>query len=214
MINTIIFDLDGTLLYTLKDLNNALNYAFAKHGFAKVSLDATKKALGFGPIKLISLLTTLEPDNPRFDTIYQDFLGYYGQHNNDETIIYPQITELLTKLKKQNIKLAVLSNKQDVDTQAVIKHYLPNTFDIIMGTSAKVKKKPNIDGLIEIVHSLDTTVANCLYVGDSEVDVLTAANAKMKCIAVTYGYRSKKELITHGATNLIDNPLEILEYLK
>jgi len=214
MIKTIIFDLDGTLLYTLPDLTNALNHALKTNSLPLVSIEQTKQALGYGPLKLVEKITNMSFENPKFSKIYEDYLAYYNKHNNDETTVYPKIQELLLNLKQNNYKLAVLSNKQNNDTQAVINHYFPNIFDIVIGTSEKVKKKPSTDGLIIIVTDLNTTKDNCLYIGDSEVDVITAKNADMQCIIVTYGYRSKQQLIAAGATNFIDNPMELINYLN
>jgi phosphoglycolate phosphatase len=213
MIDTIIFDLDGTLLNTSHDLTNAVNHALKKNNFNEKSVKEIKASLGSGPAKLIENVSGLSQDSKMFKIVFQEYLDYYNKNNSVDTFIYDEVLELIAELKNKNIKTAVLSNKQDVDTQAVIKNYFPNTFSIVIGTSEKVKRKPSTDGLLSIVNDLNTKVENCLYVGDSGIDIMTANNAGIKCISVTYGYRSKQQLSEANGKYFIDSPLELLKLI-
>ena len=213
MIDTIIFDLDGTLLNTSMDLTNSVNYALKNNNLKIKTVEEVKASLGSGPAKLIEKTSGLDPNKDLFKKVLKEYLEHYNKNNNVETVLYEGVEELIDEIKKRNIKTAVLSNKQNIDTQAVIKHYLPNTFDIVIGTSENVKRKPSTDGLLSIVKSLETKTENCIYVGDSAVDIETAVKANIKCVSVTYGYRNKKQLQAAGGKLFIDSPLELLSLI-
>ena len=213
MIDTVIFDLDGTLLDTSMDLTSSVNHALKENGFKTKTVEEVKAALGAGPAKLVERVSGLQAESELYRKVLKEYLEHYNDNNSVDTRLFEGIPELLTELKSRKLKTAVLSNKQDIDTQAVISHYLPDTFDIVMGTSDKVKRKPSTDGMLSIVRELGTTPENCLYIGDSGVDIETASKAGIRCISVTYGFRSRKELEAAGGTTFIDQPLELLRYL-
>lgn len=213
MIDTIIFDLDGTLLNTSADLTNAVNYALSKHNYEKKTIEKVKSSLGGGPVNLMERVSGLKSDDLEFEVLLADYLDFYSKNNNNETVPYDGINELLKDLKERNIKTAVLSNKQDPDTQVLVKEHFPDTFSMVLGTSDKVKKKPSTDGLELIIKTLNSKKENCLYVGDSAVDYKTACNAGIDYVLVTYGYRSKQQLVEAGAEVFIDEASELLKFI-
>jgi len=196
MKKAIIFDLDGTLLNTLNDLHKAVNFALEKYNYPPVTIEEVRLALGSGPQKLIQVSLKKEVEN--FDEVFNTYLKYYSEHSNDQTSYYEGVIETIAKLKKANFKLAVLSNKQHLDTVKVINHYFKDTFDIIQGSTSSESRKPNPDNLFKIVNNLELKVDECYYVGDTEVDYLTAKNANMDAIMVKYGFRDYEYLLEKG----------------
>lgn len=210
----IIFDLDGTLLYTLKDLHTAINKMLKKHDLETVSLEKMRQSLSYGPKKLIELTSGISQKDEKFSSLYTDYLKYYAEHACDQTIVYPGITKLLTKLKNDNYLLLVLSNKQHQDTVKVIDQFLPNYFSEVYGTSKEIIKKPNPSGILTIMKKYNLSKDDVIYVGDSEVDFQTYTNAEIMGVNVAYGYRTTDELKKSGVFHIVANPDELYDFIK
>ena len=206
----VIFDLDGTLLYTLEDLKNSVNFALNKSGFKERSLDEVRQFVGNG---IENLMRKSVPDNiteEEFKACFENFKGHYKIHSEDNTKEYNGITELLKTLKCKDFLLAVVSNKADFAVNTLCKKYFPDLLDCAFGEREGIKRKPCPDSVNEVVKILKVKKENCYYVGDSEVDVKTAHNAEIKCIACTWGFRSKNVLENENPEYIIDSPKEIL----
>ena len=206
----VIFDLDGTLLYTLEDLKNSVNFALNKSGFKERSLDEVRQFVGNG---IENLMRKSVPDNiteEEFKACFENFKGHYKIHSEDNTKEYNGITELLKILKCKGFLLAVVSNKADFAVNTLCKKYFPDLLDCAFGEREGIKRKPCPDSVNEVVKILKVKKENCYYVGDSEVDVKTAHNAEIECIACTWGFRSKNVLENENPEYIIDSPEEIL----
>lgn len=205
-----IFDLDGTLLDTLDDLTNSVNAALRAHDMKEHSRDEVCSFVGNGVRKLIERAIPNGDKNPLFEQVFRTFREYYLEHGRDHTHPYPEIMEMLTELKRRRKLIAVVSNKFHPATKALCDAYFGNLIDVAIGESERIKKKPAPDSVLEAMHQLGTSAEDSVYIGDSDVDILTARNSGLPCISVLWGFRKKDFLLAHGATCLIASPLEIL----
>ena len=211
-----VFDLDGTLLNTIKTINYYLNFALNKNGLAAVSEDSCMAFVGDGAKKLIErALSEVGADvEEYFDSVFRDYNAAYDADPYYLTEIYPGVSELLDKLRPRGIKIAVLSNKPDFATRAAVSHFFGDSFSFVAGARDGVKLKPNPDALLSILDRLGASPSEAVYIGDSEPDVLTAKNAKVaRSVLVTYGFRTRDQLTVAGAENLVDLPEEILNFI-
>ncbi len=200
-----IFDLDGTILYTLVDLKNSMNFTLKKFGFPERTLDEVRRFVGNGIRNLIIRAAPKGTDEKTIDEMFEVFNEHYAVHCNDNTKSYDGIDELLKKLKEQKVKTAVVSNKADYAVQTLVKKYFDGLFDYAVGEKQGVRKKPCPDSVNEVLRVLDTPKEAAVYIGDSEVDVATAKNAQMDCIAVDWGFRDRDVLINSGATLIVSD---------
>jgi phosphoglycolate phosphatase len=210
-----VFDLDGTLLNTIKTINYYLNLTLSTYGLGSVSEEDTMRFVGDGAIKLIErALDRVGADSSLFDSVYKTYNEAYNSSPYYLTEVYEGIPELLSTLKGKGIRLAVLSNKPDFAVKATIGKFLPDTFDIVRGGVDGVPLKPSPDALFEILREFGFTPDETAYIGDSEPDVLTAQNTGIKNgIFVTYGFRTADQLINSGAKQIVDKPQEIINIL-
>ena len=206
----VIFDLDGTLLYTLEDLKNSVNFALRESSFKERSLDEVREFVGNGIEILMRKSAPQNITENDFQKCFEDFKNHYKIHSEDNTKEYDGITDMLKALKENNILLAVVSNKADFAVNTLCKKYFPDLLDCAFGEREGIKRKPCPDSVNEVVKILEVKKENCYYVGDSEVDVKTAHNAEIKCIACTWGFRSKNVLENENPEYIIDSPKEIL----
>lgn len=200
-----IFDLDGTILYTLVDLKNSMNFTLKKFGFPERTLDEVRRFVGNGIKNLIIRAAPKGTDEKTIDEMFEVFNEHYAVHCNDNTKSYDGIDELLKKLKEQKVKTAVVSNKANYAVQTLVKKYFDGLFDYAVGEKQGVRKKPCPDSVNEVLRVLDTPKEAAVYIGDSEVDVATAKNAQMDCIAVDWGFRDRDVLINSGATLIVSD---------
>lgn len=209
----VIFDLDGTLLNTLEDLKDSVNYGLQKYDMQERTLEEIRRFVGNGIQRLIQLAvpkgTGLEEENKVFDA----FKEYYKVHCNDKTDLYPGISNLLAELKKRGFAMAIVSNKLQEGVDALSRQYFKTYLDVAIGAREGIQKKPAPDSVIEALRLLDIPKERAVYVGDSEVDIATAQNAQMDCITVTWGFRSRKEQEAAGADIFVDKPEEIIPLL-
>lgn len=210
-----VFDLDGTLLNTIKTINYYLNLTLSTYGLGSVSEEDTMRFVGDGATKLIErALDRVGADSSLIDSVYKTYNESYNSSPYYLTQVYDGIPELLSTLKEKGIRLAVLSNKPDFAVKATIGKFLPDTFDIVRGGVDGVPLKPSPDALFEILREFGFTPDETAYIGDSEPDVLTAQNAGIKNgIFVTYGFRTADQLRSVGAEILVHKAFDIIDYI-
>lgn len=209
----VIFDLDGTLLDTIDDLALSVNHVLQERGFPTHSTEQYKYFVGNGVKKLIERALPAEFCTEEIvASIQKDYFAYYADHGRDNTKPYPGITELLKELSKRGITIAVASNKHHSATVELVEHYFGrNTFCAIFGKRDGFNPKPDPTIVYDIIKECGITTNEVLYVGDSSTDMLTATNASVCSVGVTWGFRTRDELRQHGANHIIDSPLELLK---
>lgn len=212
-IDTVIFDLDGTLINSLEDLRVSVNYALFGFKYPKQTLDMVRRNVGNGIEKLIERSLPDGKDNVNYEVCLEIFKEHYKTHMSVNTKPYPHILETLVALKTRGYKLAVVSNKFDAAVKPLCQKYFKNLIDVAIGQSKDTKKKPAPDTVYIALDELGSTSETSIYVGDSEVDIQTAKNSGMDCISVSWGFKTKEFLKQNGASVIIDTPLEIFNYI-
>jgi phosphoglycolate phosphatase len=208
-----IFDMDGTILDTLEDLKNATNYALRTHGLPERTLDEVRSFVGNGILLLIQRAVPAHTAEPTIQAVFQTFTAYYAEHCADATKPYDGIVPLIQALRTAGIKTAVVSNKADFAVQELVIEYFDGCFDAAVGERKGMNKKPAPDSVYEVLSLLEIDKSEAVYIGDSDVDLETAKNSGLPCIAVEWGFRTHDFLIEHGADILVSKPEEILELL-
>lgn len=217
MIKACIFDLDGTLADTLSTIADYGNVALSKHGYQTIATEKYKKLVGDGRDELIRrmLKAVGDTDLIGFDAVRDTYSYLYEQNSIATTKVFEGIYELLAQLKSIGIKLAVLSNKQNEVVPAVIDALFgKDYFDICIGQSEAIRRKPAADGALMIAHQLKLKTNECLYIGDTDVDMLTGKAAQMRTVGVTWGFRDQQELINSGADHIVYKPVEIFDLVQ
>ena len=212
MYSTYIFDLDGTLLDTLTDLAASCNFALRTHGMPEHSIDDVRRFVGNGVRKLMERAISEGEANPDFEATFATFREHYMHHSLDTTKPYPAIMETLAELKARGCRLAVVSNKMMAATVELCKHFFPDTIEVAIGENEAegICKKPAPDTVYAALRKLGVNKDDAVYVGDSDVDIQTAANSGLPCISVLWGFRDRDFLIQHGAKTFISAPSELL----
>lgn len=203
---TYIFDLDGTLLSTLADLAASTNYALRTHHMPERSIDEVRRFVGNGVKKLMERAIPDGLKNPLFEETFATFRQHYMQHNLDTTQPYPGIMQLLEQLKAEGKNIAVVSNKFYAATRELCRHFFGDLVPVAIGEREDIRKKPAPDTVIEALRELGVDKEGAVYIGDSDVDIMTAKNSGMPCVSVLWGFRDKEFLLEHGATTLISQP--------
>lgn len=212
-----IFDLDGTLLNTIKDLGEAANYALDRNGFHTHSIASYPFFVGNGVRRLIE--RTLPEDarkkNAVIEAMLKDFKEYYDENNTKLTTPYEGINELLTQLQEQGVKLAVASNKYQVATEKIINHFFPNIeWVAIEGQKEGIPIKPDPSIIFMILSAAKIAKQDTIYIGDSGIDMETARRACVDSIGVTWGFRPVKELKEYHANVIINKPQDIMPIIE
>lgn len=216
-INTVIFDLDGTLLNTLNDLADSTNFALVQFGYPQRTIEEVRNFVGNGVAKLIERAIPEGKNNSNFDKCLEIFKTHYSQNMYNKTAPYNGILEMLSNLRDKGYKIAVVSNKFDTAVKELCKKYFPNLIDVAIGENEAlgIKKKPAPDTVKKALYLLGiSSPENAIFCGDSEVDILTAQNSHMPCISVTWGFKDKDFLLKHDAKIIIDNPHKIIDILE
>ena len=209
----IIFDMDGTILDTLKDLGNSLNYALTLSHFPEKTLSQVKSYVGNGIQKLIERALPAGSNEAEVKQVYQDFMTHYELHCSDFTRPYEGIPELIRTLRRRGYKTAVVSNKADPAVQELCLRFFPGLFDLAVGERLGYARKPEPDLVSLVLSELQISPANALYIGDSEVDIATARNAGIDSLIVDWGFRDAHYLQSRGACCIVSSCREILEKL-
>ena len=212
--DTVIFDLDGTLLNTLEDLTDSVNYALTLYGFPCRRMDEVRGFVGNGVANLVGLCISGGFDNPQYEKCLIDFRKHYSENLRNKTAAYEGIRELLAQLSKENYKLAIVSNKFDKAVKGLNQVYFGEYIKVAIGESENVSRKPAPDTVLKALEELGSTADKAIYVGDSEVDAKTARNSGIMFVGVTWGFRDREVLEQEGADYIIDRPQELLKVLE
>lgn len=213
---TVVFDLDGTLLDTLDDLKNSVNYALEMTGNPPRTREEVRRFVGNGILLLMERALPSGHDNPDFDKAFALFKEHYGVHCNDLTKPYDGIMELIQKLKKHGIKMAIVSNKADFAVKELSEIYFDGIIPVAIGEkeSEGIRKKPAPDTVFEALNELGSNREESVYVGDSEVDLETAKNCGMDYILCQWGFRERSLLEEKGGRVFVSHPSEIFELIQ
>ncbi len=215
MIKAVIFDLDGTLVNSLYDLANACNYALVQNGFPTHETEKYKYFVGDGIPKLIERIL---PENQRNDTIKtkvsKKFFEHYTVHYADNTCVYEGLPELIMNIKEIGIKAAVVTNKAEAAAKEVVNRLLPDTFDLVYGQREGIPTKPDPTLTLMAMEALAVKPQECIFIGDSGMDVATAVNSGAIPVGVLWGFRTAEELLQNGARYLIDTPERLINIIK
>ena len=210
MYRTVIFDLDGTLLNSIGDLAAAANYVCRQNRWPEHTEEEIMGMVGHG---IPNLVRQFSPADARSTLMVlnttSQFNQYYGCHNMELTRPYEGMAELLQQLKAAGAQLAVCSNKADNFSRAIVEHYYPGVFDLVRGNLNGMPVKPDPTVVREIMRDLDASYLSAMMVGDSSVDIQTGHNAGIKACGVTWGFRSRENLVEAGADALADTPAEL-----
>lgn len=213
-IKAVIWDLDGTLLNTLDDLAASTNAALAQNGMPPRSTQEVRAFVGNG---IRNLMIRAVPDgeaNPAFEKALEDFTRHYGAHSRDRTRPYDGILETLDALSGAGVKHAIVSNKIDFAVKQLSRAYFGERMCAAVGDDPSRARKPAPDSVLAAMREMGVTARETVYVGDSDVDVLTARNAGVPCVAVLWGFRDERCLKAAGAQRLAHTPQELLEIIK
>ena len=189
---TIVFDCDGTLLDTLTDLRNAVNYVLRAHDLPERSVSEVKAALGNGVAHLMRQSLPASISDDEFTNYLDEFKAYYGEHLQDYTAPYPGMLDVLDTLRAKGYKLAIVSNKIQEGITPLNKEYFGDRLPVAIGERPGLQRKPAPDMVLQALKELDSTQSESIYIGDSEVDVATANNSGLLCIGVTWGFRDEQ----------------------
>ncbi len=214
MKKAVIFDLDGTLLNTISDLNNTVNLTYKYFGIAKENTkEKTMAMVGHG---IKNLVEQMFVDNPSLkEEAYHKFLEIYDKEYYKTTLPYNGVNDLVDKLTYRGIKVGVNSNKNDIYVKKLIKmHFGKIKEDYVLGKVDGIKVKPDPEGANIIIDKMGVDKKDVLYIGDSPTDIQTAKNAGINFACVTWGFRSEKQLVDAGATRIINEPMEILRVIQ
>ena len=210
MYRTVIFDLDGTLLNSIGDLAAAANYVCRKNRWPEHTEEEIMGMVGQG---IPNLVLQFSPADARSTLMVlnttSQFNQYYGCHNMELTRPYEGMAELLQQLKAAGAQLAVCSNKADNFSRAIVEHYYPGVFDLVRGNLNGMPVKPDPTVVREIMRDLDASYLSAVMVGDSSVDIQTGHNAGIKACGVTWGFRSRENLVEAAADAIADTPAEL-----
>lgn len=211
----VIFDLDGTLVDSIADLTTAVNQALEKCGWPLHTSDEYRLMVGDGVLKLFErALPEGERTEENVLRIRDLFIPFYEIHNTDLSRPYEGVVELIGELRRRGVRMAVASNKYHVATVKIIDHFFgADTFELVLGNRDGVPRKPEPTIVNEILERVGVERENTLYVGDTSVDMLTAKNARVDCLAVSWGFRPVVELAQHNPLAIIDKPCQLLDYL-
>lgn len=210
----VIFDLDGTLLDTIGDLAEAVNYALEKTGYKRISVNTIKTYVGNGAGLLIARSIPQGFENEKYELCKKAFSEYYMSRIDVFTKPYEGIMELLGRLNDAGIKTAVLSNKPDGAVKKLAHKYFKGMENAAFGEREGIKRKPDPSGVYDIMERLGAAADETVYVGDSEVDIETAANAGIRCICCAWGFKGQKFLEEKGAKYIAKKPEDILAIIR
>ena len=209
--STAVFDLDGTLLNTLRDISEAANRTLCHAGFDPHPESSFRHFIGDGPEVLFQRAIGAETiKDPRISELVNQYKEECILQEDRHTTLYPGISGLLDLLQHSGISLTILTNKRQPHADTCVARFLNRwPWQIVLGSGDHIPKKPDPQGALQIATTLNVSPAACLYFGDTDVDMLTAKSAGMTAIGVLWGFRDQQELESAGANSIISHPLEI-----
>ncbi len=212
MLKAVLFDLDGTLLDTLPDIRFVLNETLKKYSYPTITVEQTRAYIGEGAYRLVERALPENAENT--DKFFEDFKQVYAACANANTRVYEGMYELIDRLKKQGVKLGIVTNKPQAATEECVKRFFGNTFDFVGGDSGDFPCKPDPSLARYAALTLKVSPEECAFVGDGETDALTAIRAGMKGISVLWGYRTRQQLEQAGATRFAQTVKELENFLE
>ena len=211
--DTIIFDLDGTLLNTLDDLAASVNYALGECGYPLRTTEEVRTFIGNGVSVLMRRAIPKEATDCEHSKALEIFKKHYAKNSRNTTKPYEGVKDLLKTLKEKGYSLAIVSNKIDFAVKDLRDEFFAEYIDVAIGDSDDTENKPAPDMVYKALGMLDKKTESCVYVGDTDVDLDTAKNAKIDCISASWGFRSHSELVGYGAKMIADTPCDVLKFI-
>ena len=212
-ITTVVFDMDGTVLNTLEDLAGSMNYSLKAVGMPERTVDEFRRFVGNGAREALRKALPEGTSTDILDEMFPIFKEHYDEHCLDKTEPYEGILDLMKELKKRGYRMAIVSNKIDSAVKELNKRFFGDLIDVAIGEQPGVNRKPAPDMVETALKELGSTKEESVYVGDSEVDYLTAKNSGLPCISVLWGFRDKEYLIEQGAYCFADAPADIVDMI-
>ena len=212
--DTVIFDLDGTLLNTLEDLADAVNFVMRKNHYPERTIEEVRCFVGNGIRRLMELAVPENVSEIEFEQVFEEFKSYYTKHCQIKTCAYDGIMPLLKCLYEKGYAMAIVSNKNHAAVCELNDIYFKDYIEVAIGQKDGIRKKPAPDTVVQALKELGKTKERAIYVGDSEVDFATAKNSGMDCVLVTWGFRTLEELKVFSPTAMIDQAEQLLEVLE
>ena len=209
-----IFDMDGTVLDTLEDLQVSLNHALKKNGFPTRTYEEARRFVGNGLHRFVELGVPEGTPGEQVEQVFDTLNEYYALHCNDHTKPYDGIVEVIRKLRGRGIATALVSNKSDYAVQDLVKIYFDGLFDVAVGLKEGIRKKPYPDAVWNVLESEGKSREESVYIGDSEVDLMTAENAGLDCVTVTWGFRTMRELAPYHPKTICQTPFDLCRILE
>lgn len=213
MITTVIFDMDGTVLNTLDDLATSVNYVLTRYGMPVHCTEDYRRYFGNGIRYALECAVPKGTEETTIDQMLPVFKEHYNAHCLDKTRPYDGIPELMKALRDRGFKLAIVSNKIDSAVKELNAKFFSAYVDVTIGEREGIRRKPAPDTVVQALEELKSSKHEAVYIGDSEVDLQTAANAGLPCISVLWGFREKDFLTEQGATVFANTPQEIYDLL-
>ncbi len=211
--NTVIYDLDGTLLYTLEDLMNSVNYALDHYGYPHRNIDEIRRFIGNGVAVLMKRSAPENCPQEEIDIMLNIFRPHYLEHMYDTTGPYSGVIDMMKEIHTAGIKTAIVSNKLDPAVKELDKMFFQGLTELAVGAPSHAKK-PDPASVLECIENLGSTIEQSIYIGDTDVDIETAHNAGIKCVGVSWGFRGREFLEENNCDYIIDSPEELLPLLK
>ncbi len=209
----VIWDLDGTLLDTLEDLKNSVNFALDKYNMPNITLEMTRRFVGNGVGRLSQLAVPEGTDKETEAKVLDVFKAHYEEHSLDATKPYEGVVDVLKALKSAGYKMAIVSNKIENAVGELAEKFFPGLIDVAIGETPDVPKKPAPDMIFKALDKLGLDKEEAIFIGDSDVDVATGINSGLDMLTVLWGFRDEDELVEAGAKEFVRKPEEILEKL-
>lgn len=211
MKDTVIFDLDGTLVNTLPDLAKALNYTLVTLGREEIPYEKVQSLVGRGFEKLIQAAFGWVEDIERASWLFKT---YYSHNSFVYSKPYDGIVDLLKNLREKDFKIGVCTNKSHENAEIILNHFFPNAFDYILGENDDIAMKPEPDMLLHVIKKVNGKPENAIFLGDSRVDYQTSLAANVMDVSVTWGFELKEVIEQDGATRFIDHPSDLWKFIK
>lgn len=205
--------MDGTVLNTLDDLWDAVNHTLTMFGMPEISSENVAHYLGNGARHLIECAVPEGTDPEITEKALAEYIPYYKANCRVKTAPYPGITDMMKQMKSEGIKMAVVSNKPDAATKELSERFFGDLVEVTIGETPQIRRKPAPDTVFEAIRVMDADIGECVYIGDTEVDIQTAVNAGIDCISVTWGFRTEDELIAAGAQKVAHSMDELYSLL-